>query len=102
MTPLQDKLDEILAKLSQYNLGDDPITDEPFTAEETMAIYPELKEATQAILTALEAWVTSAMPEKRKIGQHERPLGDAQNWNEALDQYHTNLIDSLKSDKGEK
>lgn len=40
---------EILAKLAQYNLGDDPITDKPFTADETMAIYPELREAAQAL-----------------------------------------------------
>lgn len=42
-------VDEILTSLPQYNLGNDPITDEPFTAEETYAIYPELREAKQAI-----------------------------------------------------
>jgi hypothetical protein len=42
---VNSKLDEILTALPQYNLGDDPITNEPFTLEETYAMYPELAQA---------------------------------------------------------
>lgn len=53
-----DRLDEILTNLPQYNLGTDPITDKFFTPEDVYAIYPELKEARAAItrLLVLERW----------------------------------------------
>ena len=79
-TTLQDKLDEILR-----SYGVDHIND---TAEE---------EATQAILTDLEAWVTSAMPEKREEKLYTTTVvRTGREWNEALDQYHTKLMEGLK------
>ena len=46
-------LDEVLIQLPQYNCGLDPITEQPFTAEEHYAVYPELKTAKQTIATKL-------------------------------------------------
>lgn len=46
-------VDEVLIQLPQYNCGLDPITEQPFTAEEHYAVYPELKTAKQTIATKL-------------------------------------------------
>jgi regulator of sigma D len=38
-----------------YNLGQDPVTDEDFTPEETYAIYPELKQAKASLIDYIES-----------------------------------------------
>ena len=63
-------VDTILTNLHQYNLGEDPITDEPFTAEETYAIYPELSKAKKL----LHSLLISKLPEKKELVLEEPKL----------------------------
>lgn len=55
-----DTLDEILTGLHHYNLGHDPITDEPFTAKETYAIYPDLMKAKVLLQQYIEGKIREA------------------------------------------
>jgi hypothetical protein len=63
---LQDRL----AKLEEYNLGQDPITEEPFTPEETMDYYKELKQLAQQIEKDILELIggDEPMPEKTVYG----------------------------------
>ena len=87
---LQDKLDEILELYKRQILKEE---NGQFVNYERL----NKKEATQAILTALEAWVTSAMPEKREEKLYATTVAlTGREWNEALDQYHTKLMEGLR------
>lgn len=63
-TESDKSIDTILTSLKKYNLGQDPITEEPFTVEETMSFYPELKSAkSQLLAEILKGKETFEIPE---------------------------------------
>ncbi len=73
---LKQQIEEILARLPQYDLGQDPITHKPFTVEETFAIHPELKEATTKLLQAFDMVFEESLPRSQ---HYHNDLDDAIN-----------------------
>ena len=105
MTTLQDKLEQILKEF--LDAMDYALEAPEEQADDKDWFDRPYKEATQAILTALEAWVTSAKPEKSHVtarystSEVDRLAFDLA-FDSGVDQYHTKLIASLNSNKGEK
>ena len=96
-------VDSLLAALPQYNLGDDPITDKPFTPEETFAIYPELAQAKQKILQKMnEARYMGSMDFATWVMRHDESSFRAErSWFKIkpslLLSYQADLMQGLKS-----
>ena len=96
LTPLQDKLDEILDKDVVINFREGSV---PSIRGGTLEAKCK-RNLKKLIITAIEAWVTSARPEKREEKLYGRTAAlTGREWNEVLDEYHANLIASLNSDK---